>query len=206
MTDARTLRWESGQPIVRREVWKGRPWMGIAAIVVEDVPDHLAVFVPTHAPFGYAAGNWPTEDGRHPWELTKTRWEGHGCLMVQSPGEPYAIWHFWSGPSRTFDGWYVNLQDPFRRTPGTLDTLDHEVDVVVAPDGTPTLKDVDRIDHCVRHGRFDAAFADQVVTRGDELVRRLREPAGIWWDRRWADWEPPAGWVAPSALPSGWDR
>lgn len=201
-----TTRWAPGEPIVRREVWKGSAWMGMAAIVVEDLPTHLAIFVPTDAPFAYADGDWPTDDGLHPWQRSKTRWTGHGCLMLQAPGDPYSIWHFWEGLERTFAGWYINLQDAFRRSGRAMDTLDHEVDVVVNVDGSAELKDVDRVADCVRMGRFDAAFGEVVATRGRELVDRLNGPEGIWWDRGWDDWQPPAEWSAPVQLPEGWDE
>jgi len=47
----------------------------------------------------------------------------------------HAIWVFWRGPQREFAGWYVNLQEPFRRTSRGVDTQDLELDIVIAPDG-----------------------------------------------------------------------
>jgi hypothetical protein len=150
--------WRPGQHIVRREVWRGSAWMGMDAMVVEDQPTHLALYVPERAPRAFAAGSWPTADGRHPGEGA-SHWRGHGCLMLHLPGESYAIWHFWRGQDRRFNGWYVNLEDPFRRSSTTMDTLDHEVDIVLHPDGSAELKDVELVDECVRHGRFDAPSA-----------------------------------------------
>ena len=51
--------------------------------------------------------------------------------MLQRPGDAYAIWHFWHGPEREFRGWYVNLQEPFRRTAQGYDTQDLELDIWV---------------------------------------------------------------------------
>lgn len=198
--------WSVGQHIVKREVWHGAVWMGMAAIVVADTSTELVIFVPSGSPFGYVSGNWPTADGRHPWEGVNSHWKGHGSLMLHPVGEAYAIWHFWNGLDRQFSGWYINLQDPFRRAAAAIDTLDHEVDVIVHPDGTPELKDVDRVAECVRFGRFDSAFAQTVISRGRELHARLLRGRNIWWDPRWAAWEPPASWSAPEALPPRWDR
>jgi hypothetical protein len=45
----------------------------------------------------------------------------------------HAIWVFWHGPQREFRGWYVNLQEPFRRTSLGVDTQDLELDILIAP-------------------------------------------------------------------------
>jgi Protein of unknown function (DUF402) len=196
--------WRSGQHIVRREVWRGSAWMGMDAIVVEDRPTHLALYVPAGAPRAFAAGPWPTADGRHPGDGA-SRWQGHGCLMLHLPGEPYSIWHFWRGRDRRFTGWYLNLEDPFRRSVSTVDTLDHEVDIVVRPDGSAELKDVQLVEECVRHGRFDTAFGDTVIGRGYELLHRL-DGSGPWWDLRWASWDAPQSWTALHCLPATWNQ
>jgi len=95
-------------------VWQGKPWLGTIVFVVEDTPDLLASYLPEGSPFIFPDGEWPG-DGRHPWH-GRGVWEGHGVLMLQRPGESYAVWHFWNGPGRRFGGWYLNLQEPFRRT------------------------------------------------------------------------------------------
>ena len=192
------MRWQPGQHVVRREVWNGKPWMASDAIVVRDEPDELVLFTPTGAPMTYADGDWPTADGKHPWHQ-KPRWHGHGALQIHEPGEDYAVWVFWSGPERALDCWYLNLQAPYVRTELGIDTLDHEVDVVVRPDGEVVLKDVDSIADCVRYGRFSQDFADQVVQRGRELAERVATK-GIWWDPAWAAWTPPDDWRPRDAL------
>jgi hypothetical protein len=85
-----------------------------------------------------------------------------------------------------------------------MDTVDHEVDLIVRPGATTELKDLALVPNCVRYGRFAQRFAQTVVSRGQQLCERLRD--GIWWDRGWADWRPPASWVAPELLPSEWYR
>lgn len=55
--------------------------------------------------------------------------------MVQRPGDPHAVWHFWTGPDREFTCWYINLQADFVRAAIGYDTQDFELDLVVFPDG-----------------------------------------------------------------------
>ena len=119
------MAWSRGEIVVRREVWRGTPWLAAPVVVVEDAPDLLVTYLPEGAGFAFP----PSADGRpHPWS-ERGAWEGHGVLMLQRPREAYAVWHFWDGPSRRFAGWYVNLQEPFRRTRVGYDTQDLELDV-----------------------------------------------------------------------------
>ena len=114
--------WSEGDVVVRREVLNdGRCWCQFPVRVVQDNDELLATYIPTGAEFDFPPGEWPIEGGRHPWD-GKERWEGNGVLMLQRPGEAYAIWVFWFGEERTFNGWYVNLQEPFRRNGHGYDT------------------------------------------------------------------------------------
>lgn len=169
--------------------------------VVEDTPEHLVTYIAEGAEMGFVDGPWPTPDGRHPWHH-KVAWEGHGCLMVQRPGDPYAVWHFWDGPDRNFVCWYVNLQADFVRTAIGYDTQDFELDLVVFPDGSRVVKDLEVLDDRVAEGRYTAGLVDWIRELGDDLVERLGAGERFW-DERWAQWEPPAEWRAPS-LPAGW--
>jgi Protein of unknown function (DUF402) len=55
----------------------------------------------------------------------------------------YAVWH---GEGPDLDGWYVNLQEPFRRTARGIDTMDSVLDIVVARDGAWRWKDAEELD------------------------------------------------------------
>ena len=118
-------RWSTGEVVVRREVWRGKPWAAIPVRVVEDA-EALALYLAAGTPLGFAKGDWP--GGRHPWH-GKERWRGHGVVMLHPPGEWHSIWAFWRRPGREFAGWYVNFQAPLRRRAHGVDTLDHEIDI-----------------------------------------------------------------------------
>jgi hypothetical protein len=182
--------------IVRREVLNdGRAWLEAAILVVEDTPELLASYIPEGAPFHFPDGDWPTADGRHPWR-GKERWHGHGVLMLQRPGDHHAIWVFWSGPKRRFNGWYVNLQEPFRRTELGYDTQDLELDIWLPREGGWKLKDDEVLEQRIAEGRFTP---EQVVAIRAEAKRFLDEleASGPWWSETWAGWEPDPGWPTP---------
>jgi Protein of unknown function (DUF402) len=189
--------WRAGDVIVRREVLNdGRAWLELPVIVVQDDPGLLATYIAEGAPLRFPPGDWPTADGRHPWH-TNTSWEDHGVLMLQRPGEAYAVWVFWSGPNRDFDCWYVNLQEPFRRTATGYDTQDLELDIVVSVDGSWRLKDDEVLEQRVREGRFTR---DQVAEVRAE-ARRVTDDIDVgrrWWSDDWARWRPDPKWPKPA--------
>ncbi|HSP04738.1 MAG TPA: DUF402 domain-containing protein [Acidimicrobiales bacterium] len=207
--------WETGEVIVRREVlglapgfhpdppppWYGRPWEALPVYVVRDDAEHLVTYIAEGAEMGFVDGPWPTPDGLHPWSR-KQAWGGHGCLMVQRPGDPWAVWHFWKGPDREFACWYVNLQADFVRTSIGYDTQDFELDLIVYPDGSLVVKDLEVLDDRVAEGRYTAGLVDWIRSLGDDLVGRLEVGERLW-DDRWSRWEPPSSWRGPR-LPEGW--
>ena len=196
--------WRPGEQIVRREVLRGRPWLGAVVLAVADEPDLLASYLPEGTPFGFPDGSWPTPNGRHPWH-GRSCWEGHGVLMLQRPGDHYAVWHFWAGPEREFAGWYLNLQEPFRRTAAGYDTQDLELDVWIPADdnGSWSFKDDDLLETRMTEGRFTAAEIEEIRDEGSRVGAML-DAGERWWDAEWSRWSPQGDWTA-KPLPEGWD-
>jgi Protein of unknown function (DUF402) len=187
--------WSRGQLVTRREVLNdGRSWMQAPVRVVRDDDRLLATYLARGAPFTFPPGDWPAEDGLHPWH-GKEAWEGNGLLMLQRPGESHAIWIFWFGPEREFRGWYVNIQEPFRRTPAGYDTQDLELDIWVPLDGPWEWKDAELLEQRVREGRFTAPQVEAIRAEGARIAALL-DAGDRWWDDAWASWTPDEGWDA----------
>jgi hypothetical protein len=185
--------WSEGEVVTRREVLNdGRCWASFPVVVVRDEPELLATYIAEGTPFTFPPGEWPIAGGRHPWG-DRERWTGHGCLMLQRPGDAYAIFVFWHGPERAFNGWYVNLQEPFRRWDGGYDTQDLELDIWV-PRGSHNpggwvVKDDELLDVRVQEGRFTQDQARAIRREAGRITAEL--DAGLrWWDDAWADWRP----------------
>ena len=194
--------WAAGDVVVRREVLHGAVWVGFPTYVVEDSADLLAVYLAGGSELGYAP--WPFDRWEHPWRTAgKHAWSGHGKLMLHRPGDAYSVDLFWEGEERAFAGWYLNLQDPFRRHARGFDTLDHELDYWRTPDGAWFEKDRELFEQRVAEQRYDAELARQVEATGREVAAMLDadEP---WWDEGWSAWQPPAHW-GPARLPEGWE-
>ena len=183
--------------------WFLRPWAAIPVYVVEDHGDEFVAYIPPDAELGFVDGTWPTADERHPWH-GRSRWEGHGALMVHRAEDPFAVWHFWTGPTREFSCWYINLQAPFVRTSAGFDTQDFELDIVVYPDGSWVFKDLEVLDQRVAEGRFTHEHVQWIRVLGDRLGAEL-DDGRRWWDAKWASWTPDEAWHS-SRLPPNWDR
>lgn len=200
--------WNPGDLIVRREMlgfspidsvdttvpWHGKPWLELSVRVVEDSSDQLVTYIPENAPFTFPVGTWPTDDGLHPWQ-GRDSWFGHGCLMIQRPGEHHAVWHFWEGPKREFTHWYINFQTAFARTDLGYDTQDLELDLVVKPDGSWELKDDEFMEQRIAERRYTAEVVAWTRAQAKVLMDRL-DNRDHWWDKSWADWRPPSEWIS----------
>jgi Protein of unknown function (DUF402) len=191
--------WRRDDVIVHREIFRDVPWCAMPVVVVEDTPQLLVTYLPERAPFAFP----PSADGRpHPWGK-KRRWRGNGVLMLRRPGEALSVWHFWDGPERRFSGWYVNLEEPFRRTSTGYDTADLELDIWIPAGGKWRFKDEELLEERVRDGRYTASQRDAIRALGDELGARL-DRGERWWDDGWAAFEPDPAWRAPS-FPTAWE-
>lgn len=187
--------------MVRRQIEGGRPWLGWMVNVVEDTPEQLVTYSPEGSRFHFCEGDWPTPDGLHPWHAYGA-WTGHGALMLQRPGDPYAVWHFWGGQDREFQGWYVNLETPFSRTEIGFDTEDLELDIMIKPDGNWDFKDVDKLWESHGRGRYTRQEVERILALGNEIGAMI-DSGDWWWDRSWTEWQPDPGWGVPE-MPDGW--
>ncbi|MBW4720763.1 DUF402 domain-containing protein [Saccharothrix obliqua] len=187
-----------GDVALRREVLHGKPWSVTPTRVIEDGPELLAVFTVPGARFGFPDHPFP-----HPWRTAgNTHWRGHGKLQLHRPGDAYSVDLYWQGEQRRFAGWYLNLQDPFRRTPFGFDTLDHELDYWLPVEGG--LEDKDRVEfeEQVAHGKYTAAQGAAIRRTGAE-IEAMVAAGTTWWDPAWSEFEPDPDWPVPE-LPTGW--
>ncbi|MFF8943564.1 hypothetical protein ACF1A5_15115 [Streptomyces sp. NPDC014864] len=113
-------RFTPGQVIARREMLDGREWLLYPVRVVADEGDLLAVYLAEGTPLTFGTGEFRW--GPHPWSELDPFWQSDGVLQIQRSAAAYAVWPRWKG--NTFDGWYVNFQQPMRRTEHGFDTLD----------------------------------------------------------------------------------
>ena len=202
----RTSRWQPGDPVVIRETWGDRIFEARPATVVHDDPEQTVLFVHPGARVAVAVG----EDGMQlrlpdrPWRMEIREARAFSILSFAWPGTPYSVLLL-RDPEGVFLRWYINLQEPLRRTSIGFDTVDHALDVLIEPDRSSwSWKDEEELGEAVESGLFSPAEALWFRHWGERGVEHvvLREPP---FDRDWESWRPDPGWPEPKLSP-GWDR
>jgi hypothetical protein len=185
-----------GDVIVRREILDDREWIVYPVQVVADEPDVLAVYLHQGTPLSFGDGHFRW--GVHPWAAFDPYWKSEGVLQLQRPGDWYSVWGRREGGR--FAGWYVNFQQPPRRTERGFDTLDLELDLLIPADGSPPRwKDVDDFQARLAAGTFEPGQAEAVQRAATE-VYKTAERGGGWWEA-WRDWRTRDEWTVPDRVP-----
>ncbi len=200
-------RWQAGETAVLRYLTRdGRPGMSWPFTVVEDRDDLLALYIPKGAIYKRFVRRPASElkDRGHVVELQDTEWR-RDVLRLMYPGAHHSVWVFWEHEdgARRHSAYYVNMEEPFRRTAIGFDTNDHTLDIVVTPELEWAWKDEDELAERVKLGVFPADFAASVRAEGERVVERIERRAAPFGDG-WGDWAPDPSWPTP-ALPPEWE-
>jgi len=188
-------RFAPGQPIVVRELVDGLVWTERPVVVVVDTPEqivmHQAAGTITREPID------PSERADYlrimtdrAWTLRDKVFRPPGLLRIGRDDQPFEVWRFTTPDEREVTSWYVNLQEPLRRTPDGFETLDHVLDIVIAPDlSSWTWKDEDELVDAVDHGVLTSDDAAAIRATGEAVIAAV-ERGDPPWDLSWATWHP----------------
>lgn len=181
-----------------RDIQCGVPWVAISALQVWRTAESEGIYIPSGAAM-YFANTHPL--GAHPWS-NRSKWLGSGTVLVQRPGDYYAVWISWSQSGRLND-WYINFQSPFFSSGSGIHTTDLEIDLIIGLDWTTfTWKDVDALRRTPNTGRLTAQEAQAVARYALSTCEKLRA-TGPWWgsELHWAAWRPPRLLADPVTKP-----
>jgi hypothetical protein len=190
-----------GDQALLREVWQGKVWAVRPVTVVRDKPDLVAL----HIAHGTMWKRPVARDGRRlrlpaeDWWLEDAVWQG-STLRLTRPCDAHSVEVLRDAAGR-FVCWYINIEEPMRRSPLGFDYMDHALDIVVSPDlARWRWKDEDELAEGVAKGVFSADQARAIRAEGERALERLlaREPP---LDEPWQDWRPDPAWPVP-ALPA----
>lgn len=132
-------------------------------------------------------------------------WGGLPTVRLHPVGRSYSVIRSWIADEQRFEGFYVNLAQPWARTSVGFDSRDYVLDVVAAADLSRWhLKDADELDHAVAVGKFTQGQAKAIhrVAKSavDDLVARRWPFDGATWTQA-----VPQDLLRPSELPDQWE-
>ena len=192
--------WSTGSSVLLRMIVRGRVRWATPHTLVADDGARVALYVRvgTRGIRPHNPDREALRDFSGDWAHEPHVWHSANVLRVTPLGRAHSIDHYWSAGTGEFLCWYVNLQDPLRRSRLGFDTTDHALDLVVDPDGTPRWKDEDELARAVARGVFTTEEADAIRAEGERVLAEQPWPTG------WEDWRPDPAWPVPQ-LPQGWE-
>jgi hypothetical protein len=201
-------RWTAGEQIVYREVLRGRAWTGRPVTVIADTPEVVALCLQQGTRWQRCTPLEPEGDlvcckaGLEPWGLVETVYAFELTVLLIYGGDAHATHVMWNA-GHEFIGWYVNLQEPLRRTRLGFDFLDQELDMVIQPNGDWRWKDEEHLAEAEQWGVFSPAQCAAIRAEAQRVIAKIEARAAPF-DGAWSDWHMPSDWPPPS-LPAGWE-
>lgn len=173
-------RWAPGDHIVLRGVWRGNLWFALPLTVMQDSPDLIALYGRAGT-CGKATDRRPTPHDLMALEkvvLVDYVWRETDVLMLTMPGAAHSVYVLWDAGHVRFRCWYVNLEEPLRRTPLGFDTMDQLLDIVIHPNRIEWhWKDEDEFQEAEAIGLYSAEEARD--SRGGRTSPRSAESRPI---------------------------
>jgi len=199
-------RWKAGDTVALRGVWRNILWWAGCATVVQDTPELIAMYWQAGMTnMNPAQRLTPADLLSNNVHLVPHTWVATDVLMLATPGAAHAVYVMWETGQAKLRGWYVNLQEPLRRTRLGFDTMDHLLDIVISADRSSWhWKDEDEFEAAVALGVYSPDEARAIRAEGERVIKRLEAGEPPFCDG-WESWSPPDKWPVPS-LPKGWDR
>jgi hypothetical protein len=201
--------WNIGDVIVFRGVSQSKIWYALPVFLIQDSPTLIALYWPsgTRGKFRMKPSGervTPQDVILTPMDSIDYTWKKTDVLMLITPGAAHAVYVMWKAGQKKLLCWYINLQDPIRRTPIGFDTEDHMLDIVFSSDKSNYhWKDEDHLADAVTLGIFTVEKARQIHSEGERVIQLIRENQSPFCDA-WEKWSPPADWKIPD-LPAQWN-
>ena len=200
------LFWLPGENATFRGVGSKVFW-AFPTIVVHDTPKLVVLYMPAGV-LGKDVNHHPTPEellSLDEINVEDCQWERTDVLLLAIPGESFSTNIMWKTGTKDLECWYVNLQEPIRRTSIGFDTMDHTLDVVISPDmSTWHWKDEDEFAEVQKVGFYSREKAREIRAEGEKAVRLITSERRALY-QEWEKWQPNPEWEIPR-LSSLWQR
>ena len=197
--------WQPGDVVVLRNVRSGWvPWIAPMR-VVQDTGNFVALFLDIGTSYRRLGGpdGHPNRDYINASSSVESTWTAHRALHLIRAGDSHSTVAMWD-ESGNFVCWYINFQQPIRRTPLGFDTLDLTLDLVIEPNLTDWhWKDEGEFERGIEAGLYTPSDLDRLKGYGLAIVEDARLGASPFADS-WEHWGPDPTWAIPTLSP-GWD-
>lgn len=198
-------RWPPGSLVVVRQHRHGRFRAVTPMVVAEDEPERTLLYVPRGTGFLAPAdqSGRVTRSIRDEVGTTPDRWRDQAALHIVPERANFAVMARWRRSFDDFAGFYVNVQEPLRRTGIGFDAMDQTLDVLIDAGRTQVrVKDEDELRDAARHGFFSAEEVVEIRAAARTATRMVLDRVPPF-DEPWHLWRPDPAWPTP-ALPDDW--
>ncbi len=196
-------RFHPGQPIVLRQLWQGKVWEARPEIVVQDTAELRAFYKVTGTVWKDADPDIKPSNRKHQaWSLKNVVWTFGGTLRLSVPGKGYSVIRM-NNLDHSIYGWYINLEQPLRKTSIGFDYEDEILDIFISPDlSSWRWLDEDELIEAVSTGLMSKEKVAALYQDGEEALVLLQSGKSIF--NGWESWQPDPSWPVP-VLPVNWD-
>ncbi len=210
-------RFEPGDHITLRNVFRGRVQTVFPSIVVADTPELVVTWLPvdTRVLNGVTDSNAvndrvkghlnPEIMATKAWTMAERKWHTEGTLRIKNPRTMWSLWVFWESGMSAIRSWYINVDAAYSRTRFGFDTMDMILDVVVQADRKSwRYKDEDELAEALAAElitEYQAQEIQNAAAQALEIVAMNRPP----FDNVWENWRPDVLWNIPQ-IPNDWEE
>jgi hypothetical protein len=175
--------------------------------VVVEREDLVALFIAAGSPYKAGPKRTAAEKRRQPRTALPPDeyvWR-NDTLRLMVPGQCHSVSLSWiteSGARRLLK-YFVNMEEPLRRTAVGFDTQDHTLDIEVTPELAWRWRDEQELANHAAEGFYTAALAAAARAEGERTIEAIRRREHECM-RGWSEWSPPPEWRIPPFI-EGWD-
>lgn len=193
-----------GQHVLWRSVPDDAVSYCFAANLIEDSEHYIALYQPHGAPIRRRTGRRGGPRGsilKDGWNGAheERKWNGQPSVRVHPAGRPYAVIRAWDALAQRFDGWYVNLELPWLRSPLGYDSRDLVLDIVAENDlSVWHWKDDEHLSWSIDQGILTAGQATWIREAGWAAASDLESRRDVFDERLWKRWTPDDLWSTPT--------
>ena len=174
--------------------------------VVEDGDALVALFIAAGSSYKAGPKRTAAEKRANPSPLLPEDeyiWR-NDTLRLMLPERQHSVWLFWESTAqgKQFSRYFVNMEEPFRRTSIGFDTQDLTLDIIVDANLTWSLRDETEFENHIREGFFTAGLAESIRAEAGKVIDEISRGAHPCLSG-WRDWLPDRAWDIP-VIDSRW--